>query len=591
MQDALKVLFGQNLPAPIEGALEKLLVLDRFERLYQSVGRIGDERSFVDRFLDAMNVRPSVSQIDLQLIPRDGPVVAVANHPFGLVEGTVLAALLGSIRPDVKILANRLLETLPEARAHCIFVDPFGGDQALPANLRGLKSAIAWLKQGGLLAVFPAGEVAHLDLKERAVIDPEWNQNIARLIRLTSSTVLPVYFVGANSAMFQLLGFLHPRVRTALLAHELLNKHDTTIELRIGKPIKAAKLKTFQDDLAMTRYMRHRTYLLQNRKAAKPARRFTDQPSTVSTDLCGLMAAEIALLCQERILVETEEYFVLLAKASEIPKVLTEIGRLREIAFRYAGEGTGQSIDLDSFDEYYWHLFVWNRIANEVVSAYRFGASDEILPRMGPKGLYTNQLFSWKPPFLDRIHPALELGRSFVRLEYQKSFAPLLLLWRGIGQFLVRNPRYRILFGPVSISADYTNASRELIVKFLNTYYQSSTLSPLVRARNPFRVTPSRQTHELVNTAVWDIEELSALVADIEIDRKGVPILLKQYLKLGGELVAFNVDRNFANALDGLIVVDLQKTDPRVLERYMGAAGAAAFLKETHGVFGLSTQS
>ena len=165
-----------------------------------------------------------------------------------------------------------------------------------------------------------------------------------------------------------------------------------------------------------------------------------------------------------------------------------------------------------------------------------------------------------------------------MRPEYQKTYAPLLLLWKGIGQFLIRNPQYKLLFGPVSISNGYTAASRHLMVKFLSAYRQSPELTPLVRARNPFRQRPSKLADELIGATVWDVEELSALIADMEIDRKGVPVLLKQYLKLGGELVAFHVDRRFADALDGLIVVDLRKTDARVLERYMGKDGAAQFL-------------
>jgi putative hemolysin len=208
------------------------------------------------------------------------------------------------------------------------------------------------------------------------------------------------------------------------------------------------------------------------------------------------------------------------------------------------------------------------------------GPSEEILPRAGVRGFYTASLFHWNQSFLRRTGPALELGRSFVRAEYQKSYAPLLLLWKGIGQFLVRNPRYRVLFGPVSISNKYSIASRQLMVMYLNAFRRSAELAPLVRARHPFRQRPSRLTRELVGGTFWDIEELSNLMADVDTDRKGVPVLLRQYLKLGGELVAFNVDRKFANALDGLIVVDLGKTDPRLLERYLGKAGAAAFAKD-----------
>jgi putative hemolysin len=576
MRDALSTLLGQKLPAPVEGAIEKLLRLDRFDRLWDDVPG-ADTRLIASHPLALLNVHIQVSERDLALIPKRGPVVAVANHPFGLIEGAILPSLFLSVRPDVKIMANHLLAAMPETKDLCIFVDPYGGDRAARANHKGLKDAIAWLRQSGLLAVFPAGEVSHLNLKERSITDPEWNHSVARLIRITGATVLPVYFLGANSALFQLLGCLHPRVRTALLPHEFFNKHDRTIEVRIGSPITPAKMRAYQDDVALIRYLRHRTYLLQNREAPKSIQAAVGEPPAAGV-LAELLAGEVAKLAPGRTLVETEDYSVLLAKAREIPNVLHEIGRLREVTFRLAGEGAGGPIDLDRFDEHYWHLFVWNRRANEVVGAYRLGPSDEILARFGPKGFYTSQLFQWKRSFLDRISPALELGRSFVRPEYQKTYAPLLLLWKGIGQFLIHNPQYKLLFGPVSISNGYSAASRHLMVKFLSAYRQSPELTPLVRARNPFRQRSSKVADEFVGATVWDVEELSAQIADMEIDRKGVPVLLKQYLKLGGELVAFHVDRRFADALDGLIVVDLRKTDVRVLERYMGQDGATKFL-------------
>jgi putative hemolysin len=579
MQDALTTLFGQKLPAGIEVALERVLVLDRFQNLLEEVNRTSAGRPFLEHLLSALNVRPRGSVRDLVLVPKQGPVVAVANHPFGLMEGAILATLLRSVRADVKIMANHLLSQLPGAAEHCIFVDPFGGECAIRANQKGLKESIAWLQQGGLLAVFPAGEVAHLDLKERAITDPEWSHNVARIVRITGATVLPTYFLGANSALFQLLGLLHPKIRTALLAHEFLNKSNRSIEVRIGNPIGPAKLRSYQDDIAMTRYLRYRTYLLRDRGV--PSHRAPNHPRRapiVGSVTSELTAGEVAKLEPQRTLVETEEFSVLLARAPEIPNGLHEIGRLREITFREVGEGGGKSVDLDHFDEHYWHLFVWNKTRREIVGAYRLGPSDEILARAGVKGFYTSSLFHWNESFLRRIGPALELGRSFVRSEYQKNYAPLLLLWKGIGQFLVRHPCYKVLFGPVSISNEYTMASRQLMVTFLNTLRHSSELAPLVRARHPFRRRPSKLTKELLNATAWDIDDLSALVADMESDGKGVPVLLKQYLKLGGELVAFNIDRNFANALDGLIVVDLRKTDARMLERYLGKEGAVSFL-------------
>ena len=577
MRDALTTLLGQKLPAPVEGAIEKLLRLDRLDRLWEDVPG-ADNRLIADHPLALLNVHPQVSERDLALIPKQGPVVAVANHPFGLIEGAILPSLFLSVRPDVKVMANHLLASMPETNRLCIYVDPYGGEQAARSNRKGLKDAIAWLKQGGLLTVFPAGEVSQLNFKERSITDPEWNHHVAGLIRITGAAVLPVYLLGANSAWFHLLGCLHPRVRTALLPHEFFNKHNRNIEVRIGSPIPPAKIRAYQDDVALIRYLRRRTYLLQNREA--PRQFAINRSGPPAPGVSGeLLADEVAKLAAERTLAETEGFSVLLAKAGEIPNVLREIGRLREVTFRQIGEGTGKPIDVDRFDDYYWHLFVWSRHTTQVAGAYRLGPSDEILANFGPKGFYTSQLFQWKRAFLDRISPALELGRSFVRPEYQKTYAPLLLLWKGIGQFLIRNPQYKLLFGPVSISNGYTTASRHLMVKFLSAYRQSPELAPLVRARNPFRQRPSQLEDDLIGATVWDVEELSALIADVETDRKGVPVLLKQYLKLGGELVAFHVDRRFADALDGLIVVDLRKTDARVLERYMGKEGAARLLK------------
>ena len=525
--------------------------------------------------LEALNVRTLVDDSDLARVPKDGPVLVVANHPFGMIEGMVAGAVLPAIRPDMKIMTNFLLSGFEESRQSIIPVDPFGGSDATRGNLRGMKECISWLKNGNMLVVFPAGEVAHLNLKERGIVDPEWSPTIARIARITGAPVLPVYFKGVNSAMFQFLSLLHPRLRTALLLHEFFNKQDSQIEMRIGNVIPAKKLQTYQDDVALIRYLRHRTYLLQGRE--RNVSKILESAAPIAVPVSpALLAAEVAALPADRTLVESGEFAVVLASADEIPHALREIGRLRELTFRAAGEGTGKGFDLDSFDDHYLHLFLWNRDRSEIAGAYRLGPSDEIVKQHGKKGLYTNQLFDYKREFLERIQPALEMGRSFVRAEYQRSYAPLLLLWKGIGAYVAKNPKYKVLFGPVSISNEYNPTSRQLIVNFLQTYNEASELTPLVRARSPFKHKPRKMIGAI---ATWDIEELSTVIADMETDQKGVPILLRQYLKLGGKLVGFNVDAHFANALDGLIVVDLTQTDPRVLERYMGKTGATAFLK------------
>jgi putative hemolysin len=269
-----------------------------------------------------------------------------------------------------------------------------------------------------------------------------------------------------------------------------------------------------------------------------------------------------------------EEFAVYLAAAEAIPNVLREIGRLRELTFRGAGEGTGNPLDLDRFDPHYLHLFLWSNAAREVAGAYRLGPTAELLPRFGVRGLYSNTLFHFSPELFERTGPALELGRSFIRPEYQKQYAPLLLLWKGITQYVAAHPECAVLFGAVSISNDYSAASRSLLVSLLETR-QDASLAHLVRARRPYR-----RSHG----SPWqprDVGELSGPIADLERDGKAVPILIKQYLKAGGCVLGFNIDPHFSNVVDALMMADLRRAPGPLLERYMGRKGAAAFLERS----------
>ncbi len=355
-------------------------------------------------------------------------------------------------------------------------------------------------------------------------------------------------------------------------------------EFRIGKPIDARKLRAIACPDDRIAYLEWRISLLAERGLFKQQ---TDRPLAGArrTDCCAprpvaapvppdLLEREIAALGSQCRFAASGVLEVFLAPAGRIPKTIHEIGRLREIAFRAVGEGTGRGVDLDRFDARYLHLFVWNSTRREIVGGYRLAASS-----LGPEGLYTATLFQYGPEFLDRVGPALELGRSFVRLEYQRSFAPLLLLWKGIGRYVAANPGYKTLFGPVSISNQYSKLSRELMIAFLEKREWLAGLAGLVRPRRP----PARRAAaELCR----DLDDRSDIVSDLEPGAQGVPVLLRQYLRLGGKLLGFNVDQFFSEALDGLILVDLTKTEPRLLERYLGKTEAQTFLNHWKGFHG-----
>jgi putative hemolysin len=284
-----------------------------------------------------------------------------------------------------------------------------------------------------------------------------------------------------------------------------------------------------------------------------------------------LLNKEIGHLPKGQQLLKRGDFSVYLAHSAQIPYLMNEIGRLREYTYRDVQEGTGRSLDLDRFDAYYLHLFLWNQATSELIGAYRMGLVDQILKTHGQKGLYTSALFRFAPGFMDQLGGAIEFGRSFVRPEYQRKFNSLILIWRGIGEFIRRNPRYRILFGPVSISSDYHAVSKSLLVKFLKEKKFNDGLSSFVSARHPFRSPRIDYLDEVaLQATIRDVEDISFLISEIEKDGKGIPVLLKHYLKLNGKLLSFNVDKVFSGVVDGLLYVDLRETDPRILNRFIG---------------------
>ena len=573
--------------------IEKLLLLDAINDLYVSfynnAVKCKEPKEVFQACLDELNVTFSVSSKDLKKIPQQGPLVVVANHPFGGLEGVVLGRVLLEVRSDLKILANYLLKRLIGIGDAVIPVDPFGNQTSVAANLKGMKEAIRWLKDGGTMATFPAGEVSSFRLRNAQVADPEWAANIGGLIRRSKASVLPVYFPGRNSLWFQMLGKANPKLRTAMLPREVVNKMDSNVRVYIGKAIPWRKLKRLETDRELVDYLRVNTYFLRNR-SLKKKRSIPVLPIPKSTPLVqepiiapvdpDLLENEIANLSAEYRLIQNGDLSVYIAKAHQIPNLLNEIGRLREVTFREVEEGTGNAVDLDRFDSYYLHLFLWNHRQHELVGAYRLGLSDLIIKKYGFKGLYTNQLFRFKPEFIQRLDNAIETGRSFVRSEYQRKFNSLVLLWRGIGEFIGRNPQYRILFGPVSISQDYHVVSKNLMIRFLKENNFDTSLSRFVKPRKPYRGRRVRGVNKSVLKASFqDIDDISVLISEIENDGKGVPILLRHYLKLNGNLISFNVDREFSSVVDGLLLVDLDKTETKLLKRFMGENGHTVFKK------------
>jgi putative hemolysin len=513
-----------QIPAVLRSPVEAVLGIATLRRIYRRIqdNHLQLAEPFESRVMRALDISSHLAEADLCSIPTRGPVVIAANHPHGALDGLLLLDIVRRVRSDVRVLANRLLDRIPELRESCFFVDAFDGPEASARSRAGLRAAHLWLRRGGALVVFPAGEVGHTWVRG-SLVESGWKNAFERLAQASGAQIVRALIEGRNSRTFYAAGRVHPWIRTALLPRELLKKRGQTIRVKFGG----------QDEIA----------------------------------------GEIARLDERARLVRSGNFRVFCAAADSIPSTLREIGRLHEITFRGVGEGTGRSADVDRFDNWYVHLFAWDVANQQIVGAYRIGRSDCISNKAGVHGLYTRTLFNYDQRLLNSLGaPALELGRSFVRAEYQKDYNPLLLLWRGIGAFVARHPEYRFLFGPVSISARYTDTTHAMLIEFLGQNHLDRDLADLVDA-----VTPARFVLSPDRGVPGSIDELNRLIARAE-SGKGIPVLLRQYLKLNARLIGVNIDPEFGDAVDALMLVDLTTVGSGVLHRYLGKDGAAAFL-------------
>lgn len=580
--------------APFVPLLECLLSIRKLNDIYAGVHaqleHPEDDPAFFMKTLRLMRVHFELENTEFDRIPKEGPILVVANHPFGGIDGVVLGALLKGLRKDTKLMGNYLLANMEGIRGSIIRVDPFGGTTSARANLAGMRQAIRFLKEGGCLGAFPAGKVSSFNLKSRTVVDTDWSSHIAQLAAKTGAPILPIYFEGRNSIAFHLIGLIHPRLRTALLVKEFCGVRDTEIRLKVGHLIDPEQLDQFESIEAATEYLRLKTYALKDlsKRRSHKRLRLPFRSTSVASEIhplapaqpTRLMVREVEALPLDNHLVEHGDFKVYWAGSDKIPVILKEIGRLREETFRAVQEGTGKATDVDDFDAYYLHLFMWNHVEKEIVGAYRIGRVDKIVEKFGKQGLYTSTLFRYGSKFLEKLGPSIELGRSFIRLKYQKKQMTLALIWRGIGEYVARHPECRTLFGPVSITDAYHNISKDLMVRFFREHNFDPEMSRYVKARNSPKLFKSLNGISLKNIgeSINSVESVSAIVSTFEKDRKGVPVLLKHYIKLNGTLVSFNVDPVFSGVIDGLIIVDLCKSDPKILQRYLGKQGYKNFM-------------
>lgn len=541
-----------------------------------------DERNFFNLACEHLNLLYDLE--GLENIPKEGPCVIVSNHPHGMSDGLMFGDVAMKVRSDVRIVVNEFLHCVRGMRPYEITVDVYGGDAAKRANMQGMREILKWLRGGHCILVFPSGSAASWSPQDGRVIDDPWQENIAALIRKTGATVVPMHISGHTGKLFQCVTRVAKAHRSFLLAREIKRDGRMRHRIALGKPVTPAEMAEFETDAALSDHLRLcsmlQSYVEPKHEAVGAAPRTmaeVDAPETADVLQAEIDALPADALCYAG----SSGLQVYAAQAAQIPHLMHEIGVQRELTFRAVGEGSGTACDLDEFDKHYVHLIMWDSKEHRLAGAYRMGRSDDIIAKKGVKGIYNAAFFDFAPPFVEFIKQGLEMGRAFITPAYQRQPASLDTLWMGIGRYINKYPHYRYLYGTVSVSQEFTKRSRSLIVSYLRANAMMDEYVPHVTAHTPPTDLSLRSEDErLLPTALPDMKQLNRMVSALEPDGKGIPVLLRQYLRLGGRMVSFNIDADFGNTLDCLVVVDLKYAPERLLKRYRGEEAMKAAAAE-----------
>ena len=550
---------------------ETLLQFFKYNKLDKVYSELYDKDPIVliNSLLNMLDLKYELPIEDIKNIPSAGGFITVSNHPYRGIDSMLLFKLIYERRKDFKIMASYLLQNIELLHEIILPVNTFEPIKKSGSSFAGIKEGFNHIKNGHCLGIFPAGEgSAHYEVS-KVILDKEWQLPSLKFMKSASVPVIPVYFHGTNSRLFNIIRKINPLLRSAKLPSELLNKKNRTVKIRIGSPITFQEQSEFKDIAQYGRYLRARTYALGSRLEVRnffykrPKKRKLNAEPVVNPLSAMILTEEFKRIRPEYELLSTKNYSVIYAPTYVIPEIFSEIGRLRELTFREVGEGTNKSTDIDEYDFYYDHLFIWDTYENRIVGAYRVGKGNDIASTYGLKGFYINSLFRIQKDLLPVLKESLELGRSFITKDYQKKAMPLFLLWKGIMFFLLKNPAYRYLIGPVSISNEFSKFSKSLIVEFIRTYFFDESKARYIIPRKNFVIKPDKIADRkvFVDISDSDINKIEKIIMDIEPGYR-IPVLLRRYLEINGRIIGFNVDPKFNDCLDGLLILDLYRTPP-----------------------------
>ena len=542
--------------------LMKALKISTLNKIYDRNKHLS-ELEFLNAILDEFQIKFEIPEEDLKRLPKDGAYNTISNHPLGGIDGILLLKLMLEREPNFKIIANFLLHRIEPMKPYIMPVNPFEDHKDAKSSVIGLKETLRHLRDGKPLGMFPAGEVSTYK-DGKIMVDKPWEEGAMKVIRKAQVPVVPVYFHAKNSRFFYFLSQINDTLRTAKLPSELLTQKDRVIKVRIGKPISVAEQNEHESLEEYSEFLRKKTYMLSNpfEKESKlltvPTLKIPKNPKeiVIGANQDKMIAEVESLRKGDYRLLQSKNYEVFLVEADKIPNVLHEIGRLREITFREIGEGTNESTDIDAFDKYYHHMFLWDSDENRIAGAYRMGLGSQIFAKYGINGFYLQDLFRFEPELYDMMSKSIEMGRAFICKEYQQKPMPLFLLWKGIVHTTLRYPEHNFLIGGVSISNQFSDFSKSLMIEFMKSNYYDPYVAQYVHPKKEYKVKLKDADKDFIfDEAEADLVKFDKIIDELEPGNLRLPVLIKKYIKQNARVIAFNVDPLFNNAVDGLMYI------------------------------------
>ncbi|MGC4128497.1 MAG: lysophospholipid acyltransferase family protein [Bergeyella sp.] len=561
------------LKSPAASLIMRLSKINEVNNLYNKLkDKTGKE--FFDSFVREQDLKYVVFEEDLAKIPKTGPFIVVSNHPLGAIDGILMCKIFSEIRPDFKVMGNFLLQKIKPMEPYVISVNPFEGERKkIQSSSGGMRETLKHLENGGCVGIFPAGEVSNKNNPFNEVRDKEWEKPALKLIKIAKVPVIPMYFHATNSRLFYNISKIHPDLQTLMLPAEMMRKRDNPIRIRIGKAVSAKVIDEQEDIKELGELLQNRIYMLKSyyekRKSIPEILKIPnlklnlafDKDENIVQNIIGetpkddILKEIIKLRETDKVLFKNGNYEVFFTGYEEIPSIMREIGRQREITFRAVGEGSNLPFDLDEYDKHYFHLFLWDNDNEKIAGAYRMGLGKEIMKKMGISGFYTASLFEFDQELQPFFRKVIEMGRAYISQEYQQKPLPLFLLWRGIVHVCLRNPDHKFLMGGVSISNKFSEFSKSLMIEFMRSHYYDSAVAQYVHPKHEFKVKlKERDKNIFFDEVESDLNKLDKVIDDLEPEMR-LPVLIKKYIKQNAKVIAFNVDPSFNDAIDGLMYI------------------------------------